>query len=68
MENKPKSRLVKGSEQAKQYMSELRSKRGANKTPVETTPTPTPPPTPTQPIEIPAPTKGRSKKINVDFP
>ena len=65
MENKPKTRLVKGSEQAKQYMSELRSKRGANKTPVETTPTP--PPTPTQPIEIPAPTKSRSKKINVDF-
>jgi hypothetical protein len=67
MENKPKTRLVKGSEQAKQYMSELRSKRGANKTPVETTPTPTPPPTPTQPIEIPPPTKSRSKKINVDF-
>jgi hypothetical protein len=66
MENKPKTRLVKGSEQAKQYMSELRSKRGANKTPVETTPTP--PPTPTQPIEIPAPQpKSRSKKINVDF-
>ena len=64
MENKPKTRLVKGSEQAKQYMSELRSKRGANKTPVET---PTPPPTPTQPIEIPPPTKSRSKKINVDF-
>ena len=57
MENKPKTRLVKGSEQAKQYMSELRSKRGANKPPVET-PTPTPPPTPT---------KSRSKKINVDF-
>ena len=67
MENKPKTRLVKGSEQAKQYMSELRAKRGANKqTPVET-PTPTPPPTPTQPIEIPPPTKSRSKKINVDF-
>jgi len=68
MENKqPKTRLVKGSEQAKQYMSELRSKRGANKqTPVET-PTPTPPTTPTQPIEIPPPTKSRSKKINVDF-
>ena len=66
MENKPKTRLVKGSEQAKQYMSELRSKRGANKPPVET-PTPTPPTTPTQPIEIPAPTKSRSKKINVDF-
>ena len=67
MENKPKTRLVKGSEQAKQYMSELRSKRGANKPPVET-PTPTPPPTtPTQPIEIPPPTKSRSKKINVDF-
>ena len=67
MENKqPKTRLVKGSEQAKQYMSELRSKRGANKTPVETTPTP--PPTPTQPIEISAPQpKSRSKKINVDF-
>ena len=62
MENKPKTRLVKGSEQAKQYMSELRSKRGANKqTPVET-PTPTPPTTPTQPIEIPPPTKSRSKK------
>ena len=64
MENKPKTRLVKGSEQAKQYMSELRSKRGANKqTPVET-------PTPTQPIEIPAPAqpKSRSNKINVDFP
>ena len=69
MENKPKTRLVKGSEQAKQYMSELRAKRGANKqTPVET-PTPTPPTTPTtQPIEIPPPTKSRSKKINVDFP
>ena len=66
MENKPKTRLVKGSEQAKQYMSELRSKRGANKPPVET-PTPTPPPTPTQPIEIPAQPKSRSKKINVDF-
>ena len=67
MENKPKTRLVKSSEQAKQYMSELRSKRGANKqTPVET-PTPTPPTTPTQPIEIPPPTKSRSKKINVDF-
>ena len=69
MENKPKTRLVKGSEQAKQYMSELRAKRGANKPPVET-PTPTPPTTPTQPIEIPAPAqqKSRSKKINVDFP
>ena len=68
MENKQqKTRLVKGSEQAKQYMSELRAKRGANKTPVET-PTPTPPTTPTQPIEIPAPTKSRLKKINVDFP
>ena len=66
MENK-KTRLVKGSEQAKQYMSELRAKRGANKPPVET-PTPTPPPPPTQPIEIPAPTKSRSNKINVDFP
>jgi hypothetical protein len=67
MENKQqKTRLVKGSEQAKQYMSELRAKRGANKPPVET-PTPTPPPTPTQPIEIPPPTKSRSKKINVDF-
>ena len=31
MENKPKTRLVKGSEQAKQYMKELRAKRGANK-------------------------------------
>ena len=70
MENKQqKTRLVKGSEQAKQYMSELRAKRGANKPPVETpTPTPPPTPTPTQPIEIPAPTKSRSKKINVDFP
>ena len=67
MENKPKSRLVKGSEEAKNHMANLRSKRGANKTtPVETTPTPTPPPT--QPIEIPPPTKTRSKKINVDFP
>ena len=67
MENKPKTRLVKGSEQAKQYMSELRSKRGANKQTLVETPTPTPPTTPTQPIEIPAPTKSRSKKINVDF-
>ena len=70
MENKQqKTRLVKGSEQAKQYMSELRSKRGANKQTLVETPTPTPPttPTPTQPIEIPPPTKSRSKKINVDF-
>ena len=67
MENKPKTRLVKGSEEAKNHMANLRSKRGANKqTPVETTATP--PPTPTQPIEIPPPTKARSKKINVDFP
>ena len=63
MENKPKTRLVKGSEEAKNHMANLRSKRGANK-PVETTPTPPP----TQPIEIPPPTKTRSKKINVDFP
>ena len=68
MENKPKTRLVKGSEQAKQYMSELRAKRGvANKTPVEIS-TPPPTPTPTQPIEIPTQPKTRSKKINVDFP
>ena len=60
MENKPKTRLVKGSEEAKNHMANLRSKRGANKQ--------TPPPTPTQPIEIPPPTKTRSKKINVDFP
>ena len=67
MENKPKTRLVKGSEEAKNHMANLRSKRGANKTPVETTPTP--PPTPTQPIEIPPPTKTRSRKnLNVDFP
>ena len=33
MENKPK-RLVKGSEEAKSHMANLRSKRGANKTPV----------------------------------
>ena len=52
MENKPKTRLVKGSEEAKSHMANLRSKRGANKTPVEVT---TPPPTPTQPIEIPQP-------------
>ena len=64
MENKPKTRLVKGSEEAKSHMANLRSKRGANKTPVEITP---PPPPPTQPIEIPQP-KTRSKKINVDFP
>ena len=48
MENKPK-KLVKGSEEAKNHMANLRSKRGANKTPVETTPTPPPTPTPTPP-------------------
>ena len=65
MENKPKTRLVKGSEEAKSHMANLRSKRGANKPPVEVTTTPPPP---TQPIEIPTQPKTRSKKINVDFP
>ena len=36
MENKPKNRLVKGSQEAKDAMANLRSKRGgANKPPVE---------------------------------
>jgi len=66
MENKPKTRLVKGSEQAKQYMSELRSKRGANKTPVET---PTPPTTPIETPTQPTISKRKSNKnLNVDFP
>ena len=67
MENKPKTRLVKGSEEAKSHMANLRSKRGANKPPVEVT---TPPPTqPTQPIEIPTQPKPKSRKnLNVDFP
>ena len=65
MENKPKTRLVKGSEEAKSHMANLRSKRGANKTPVEIT---TPPPTPTQPIEIPQPKPKSRKNLNVDFP
>ena len=64
MENKPK-RLVKGFEEAKSHMANLRSKRGANKTPVEIT---TPPPTPTQPIEIPQPKTKSRKNLNVDFP
>ena len=65
MENKPK-RLVKGSEEAKSHMANLRSKRGgANKPPVEVT---TPPPTPTQPIEIPQPKTKSRKNLNVDFP
>ena len=60
MENKPK-RPVKGSQEAKDLMASLRSKRGS-KTPIEVTP----PPTPTQPIEIP---KSKSRKnLNVDFP
>ena len=66
MENKPKTRLVKGSEEAKSHMANLRSKRGANKPPVEIS---TPPPTPTQPIEIPTQPKPKSRKnLNVDFP
>ena len=65
MENKPK-RLVKGSEEAKSHMANLRSKRGANKPPVETT---SPPPPSTQPIEIPTQPKPKSRKnLNVDFP
>ena len=65
MENKSKNRLAKGSQEAKDAMANLRSKRGgANKPPVETT---TPPPT--QPIEIPTQPKAKSrKKLNVDIP
>ena len=67
MENKPKNRLVKGSQEAKSHMANLRSKRGTNKTPVEIT---TPPPTQptTQPIEIPTPKPKSRKNLNVDFP
>ena len=67
MENKPK-RLVKNSEEAKEYMKALRAKRGNKKpivetpieTPIEITPneiTPTPQATP----------KRKNKKINVEF-
>jgi hypothetical protein len=59
-----KSRFQKGSEEAKSFMAELRSKRG-NKTP---TPAPSPAPSP-EPIPPPvAEPKKRSKKnIIVDF-
>ena len=65
MENKPKTRLVKGSEEAQSHMANLRSKRGANKQPVDTPP---PTPTPTQPIEIPTQKPKSRKNFNVDFP
>ena len=57
-----KSRFQKGSEEAKSFMAELRSKRGGK------TPTPTPAPSP-EPIPPPvAEPKKRSKKnIIVDF-
>ena len=65
-----KSRFQKGSEEAKEFMAQLRSKRGG-KTP---TPTPAPSPAPSpEPLPIPEPPpvaepKKRSKKnIIVDF-
>ena len=63
MENKPK-RLVKGSQEAKDHMATIRSKRG-NKKPVEE-----PKETIIEPIEEPieaAPKKRKPKKINVEF-
>jgi len=65
MENKPK-RLVKGSEEAKEHMANLRSKRGSKK-PIETTPTPIEPPI-EPPIEKPISKSKSRKTLSVDFP
>ena len=62
---KPK-RLVKGSEEAKSHMANLRSKRGSKK-PIEVTPTPTPTPI-EPPIEKPIPKSRSRKNLSVDFP
>ena len=63
-----KSRFQKGSEEAKSFMAELRSKRGG-KTP---TPTPTPVPSPVpsiipEPPPVAEPKKRSKKNIIVDF-
>jgi hypothetical protein len=63
MENKPK-RLVKGSEEAKEHMANLRSKRGSKK-PIEVTPIEQPI---EPPIEKPIPKSRSRKNLSVDFP
>ena len=67
IKTKKKSRFQKGSEEAKEFMTTLRAKRGG-KTPAPT-PAPSPEPLPiTEPPPPPAEPKKRSKKnIIVDF-
>ena len=68
MENKTK-RLVKGSEEAKAYMADLRSKRGTKTQPIpipQKEPTPTPIQT-EEPISTPTPKRRTKNKINVEF-
>ena len=64
-----KSRFEKGSVQAKEFMAELRAKRGGGKTPAPTpSPSPEPLPIPQPPSPPVAEPKKRSKKnIIVDF-
>ena len=63
-----KGRLIKGSEEAKQHMSMLRSKRGTKKNDGNTSPPAAPcecpPPVLEEPISKP---KRSRKKITVDF-
>ena len=60
-----KSRFQKGSEEAKTFMAELRSKRGG-KTPAPS-PAPSPEPIPQPPVAVAEPKKRREKKYNCRF-
>ena len=60
---KRKSRFEKGSDNAKEFMATLRSKRGGGKAPTPTpAPAPVPPPTPPQ-----TPKRKSKNNITVDF-
>ena len=61
---KRKSRFEKGSDEARNFMATLRSKRGVNKPVAPTTEEATPPPPTT---ETPIPKRKNKNKITVDF-
>ena len=63
-----KKRLIKGSEEAKKYMADLRNKRKGNKGGSNTPPAaPCPPPSNDEPTESIKKNKSKKNKIIVDF-
>ena len=66
-----KKRLIKGSEEAKKYMSDLRAKRGnkngGNNTPPPAAPACNCPPSTDEPTESIKKNKSKKNKIIVDF-